>query len=197
MVMRYKKHMIILLAAIFLFAMATASATDSNNTAVAVEDTDQMELSVGNQMTVDNLKTSKNAAIVQTDLEVLGAGEEGTYNDLRDEIGSGGDINLNKSYYRYAGGDTIGITTPKFINGNGAVIDMAGSTIRAFTVSTSGVTFTNLTIKNANYAGGYGVICFKGSGTVTNCNFINNTAFKGGAIGFEFGFKEQKSECEI
>ena len=38
MVMRYKKHMIILLAAIFLFAMATASAADLNDTAVAVDD---------------------------------------------------------------------------------------------------------------------------------------------------------------
>ena len=36
--MRYKKHMIILLATIFLFAMATASAADSNDTAVAAED---------------------------------------------------------------------------------------------------------------------------------------------------------------
>ena len=36
--MRYKKHMIILLAAIFLFAMAIASAADLNDTAVAVDD---------------------------------------------------------------------------------------------------------------------------------------------------------------
>ena len=35
---------------------------------------------------------------------------------------------------------------------------MAGSNIRAFTVSASGVTIKNLTIKNANYGGSGGAI---------------------------------------
>ena len=66
-VMKYKKHMIIFLAALFLFTMATASASDSNDTAVAVEDTDQMELSVGNEIIANNLKTSeKNDTLTQT-----------------------------------------------------------------------------------------------------------------------------------
>ena len=63
---------------------------------------------------------------------------------------------------------------------------MAGSTIRAFYISGSGVTIKNLTIKNANYKGDGGAICFYSTGTVSNCNFVDNKATDedswGGAI---------------
>ena len=76
----------------------------------------------------------------------------------------------------------------KVIDGDGAVIDMNGSTIRAFTVTASGVTIKNLTIKNANYDGQGGAIYFSvsaTSGTVTNCNFAGNTVdYNGGAVYF-------------
>jgi predicted outer membrane repeat protein len=68
------------------------------------------------------------------------------------------------------------------VNGNGAVIDMSGSSIRAFEVIRSGVTFKNLTIKNANFNGRGGAIYFSSSGTVSNCNFTGNNATGGGAI---------------
>ena len=80
------------------------------------------------------------------------------------------------------------------IDGKGAIIDMGGSTNkRAFYVSASGVTFKNLTIKNANYDYSGGAIYFSNSatsGTVTNCNFTNNTARYGGAVYFS-------SNCEV
>ena len=62
---------------------------------------------------------------------------------------------------------------------------MAGSNIRAFYVSASGVTIKNLTIKNVNYEGFGGAIYFRTSGTVTNCSFTdNNASLQGGAIYF-------------
>ena len=65
---------------------------------------------------------------------------------------------------------------------------MAGSNIRAFTVSASGVTIKNLTIKNANYGGSGGATYFSSSGTVTGCNFTKNKATGnysyGGAVHF-------------
>ena len=192
--MKYKKIMLILIMAIFLASIASVCAADANDTLVASEDTNQMDLSSNNEITEDNLKTSEeNTTLTQandaeSDSQILSEGE-GTYYDLIEEIGSGGDKNLAKSYYRYTGGDTIEITTSGVINGNGAVIDMAESTnMRAFTVFTYGVTIKNLTIKNANCDGDGGAVHFNDFGTVTNCNFVDNKAAgDGGAIWISSG----------
>ena len=134
-------------------------------------------------------KSYEDILSVQNDLNVLKT-NYGTYSGLTTEIGSGGNIELNCNYYTYDSGDTITISTPNsVINGKGAIIDMAGSpSMRAFEVTASDVTIKNLTIKNANYTGNGGAIYFSDSGTVENCNFINNTAYlagvEGGAIWF-------------
>ncbi|WP_198144404.1 S-layer family protein [Methanobrevibacter millerae] len=165
--------------------MSATCAADANETTIATQEDNQMELT----LTDDEIQTNENDnMLTQTeDAEILTSGE-GSYSDLRNDINSGG--NLTKSHYRYnAGdGDTIEINTPGVINGNGAVIDMAGSNIRTFYVSASGVTIKNLTIKNANYDDNGGAIYFTSSatsGTVSNCNFTNNTAtVNGGAVYF-------------
>ncbi|MEE0025941.1 right-handed parallel beta-helix repeat-containing protein, partial [Methanobrevibacter sp.] len=165
-------------------------AADTNNASIS-EDNSQMLLSLKNEITDD---TSENSILAQTnndetlsaqkDSEILRA-NEGTYSDLRNDINNGG--NLTKSYYHYqqGDGDTIVINRNGFtVNGNGAVIDMKGSNIQAFEVTGSGVTFKNLTIKNANFDGSGGAIYFSKSGTVENCNFTGNTATYGGAVYF-------------
>ena len=135
--MKYKKIMLILITAIFLASIAGVCAADANDTLVASENTNQMDLSSNNEITEDNLKTSEeNTTLTQanddeSDSQILSA-SQGIYYDLIDEIGDGGDKNLAKSYYRYTGGNTIEIKNSGVINGNGAVIDMAGSNIRAF-----------------------------------------------------------------
>ena len=187
--MKYKKIMLILITAIFLASIAGVCAADANDTLVASENTNQMDLSSNNEITEDNLKTSEeNTTLTQanddeSDSQILSA-SQGIYYDLIDEIGDGGDKNLAKSYYRYTGGNTIEIKNSGVINGNGAVIDMAGSNIRAFYVTASGVTIKDLTIKNAHSNDGMaGAIYFSSSGTVENCNFINNSAsMYGGAM---------------
>ncbi|WP_407416089.1 right-handed parallel beta-helix repeat-containing protein, partial [Methanobrevibacter sp.] len=200
--MKYSKNIIIIMLAIFLFAIATVSASDVDNGSLVSEDTDQMELSAGNEIINDNLQTNEpNIQLVQSDngeslsakneLDILGD-DERTYTDLKNEIGNGGNINLTKSYYLYnptseAGTTTIEITTSGVIDGKGAVIDMTGSTIQAFYVTASGVTIKNLTIKNANYNGNGGGIYFSESGTVENCNFTDNHAEYGGAIYMDSG----------
>ena len=150
--MKFAKIMVIIV--IFVFAMSVSCAADTNNASIS-EDNSQMLLSLKNEITDD---TSENSILAQTnndetlsaqkDNEILRA-NEGTYSDLRNDINNGG--NLRKSYYRYGEGDgeTIVINSGGFtVNGNGAVIDMEGSNIRAFSVYGSGVTFKNLTIKN-------------------------------------------------
>ena len=193
--MKYKKSLLILITAIFLVSVAGVCASDANDTAIASDDSNQMELSSDSEISEDNLQTGEENSILtqnddetvsaESDSQTLGAGE-GTFSDLRNEIGNGGDKNLSKSYYRYNSGNAIQIKTPGVINGNGAIIDMAGATIRAFYVTVSNVTIKDLTIKNANCsAGGGAAIYFTSSGTVENCNFINNTAGdNGGAVNF-------------
>ncbi len=195
--MKYKKIMLILITAIFLVSIAGVCAADANDTMVASENTNQIELSDSDKVIEDNLQTSEenealastdyDEAIAQTDTEVLGA-DSAKYSDLAEEISQPGNIKLTHKNYTYDKGETITISEAnKVIDGNGAVIDMNGSTIRAFYISASGVTIKNLTIKNAtNYDGGGAIYFSKSatSGTVTNCNFTDNTAYRGGAVYF-------------
>ena len=183
---------------VFLLSIAGVSASEIDNT-IASENANTIELSTDNDIIEDNLQTSEenealastdyDEAIAQTDTEVLGE-DSAKYSDLAAEISQPGNINLTHKSYTYdEGAHAITISEDnKVIDGNGAVIDMNGSTIRAFTVYALGVTIKNLTIKNANYNGDGGAIYFSNlatSGTVTNCNFTNNKATgDGGAVYF-------------
>ena len=195
--MKYKKTIILLALVVFLLSIAGVSASEIGDT-IASENANTFELSADNDIE-DNLQTSEenealastdyDEAIAQTDTDVLGA-DSAKYSDLALEISQPGNIILTHKNYTYDEGETITISEAnKVIDGNGAVIDMNGSTIRAFYISGSGVTIKNLTIKNANYNGDGGAIFFNSSatsGTVSNCNFTNNKATgeyrEGGAI---------------
>jgi len=193
--MECRKTIIFLMIAIFIFSIASVSASDVNDTVIAFEDTSQNELSDCNEIVTDNLKASEennilvqadsdNAVSAESDSEILGE-SEGNYTDLRNDIANGGSLTKSIYYYHDGDGETIGITTNfMVIDGNGAVIDMSGSNKRAFYVSASHVTIKNLTIKNANYGGDGGAIYFGAYGTVLNCNFADNSARKGGAVYF-------------
>ena len=199
--MEYKKTIILLALVVFLLSIAGVSASEIDNT-IASENANTIELSTDNDIIEDNLQTSEenealastdyDEAIAQTDTEVLGA-DSAKYSDLAEEISQLGNITLTYKSYTYddEGAPAITISEDnKVIDGNGSVIDMNGSTIRAFSISGSGVTIKNLTIKNANYNGNGGAIYFTSSatsGTVTNCNFTNNTAYYGGAINMGSG----------
>ena len=181
--------MIIVITAIFLVSIAGVCASDANDTTVSSEDTSQIELSDSDKVIEDNLQTSEeNDELTLTDNDVFGA-DSASYSDLALEISKSGNVTLTHKNYIYDGGATIEIKEDnKVIDGNGAVIDMAGSTkMSAFKVSSSGVTIKNLTIKNANYNIDGGAICFTGDSrycTVTNCNFTDNSARLGGAVCF-------------
>ena len=157
----------VILAVFVLAGSVSAADIDANSTDIA--------------SAVDN----DEIADVENDLGVSGE-SEGSYSDLRQEIGAGGDVNLTKGSYRYSDGDgsTIEIRDSCTINGNGAVIDMGMSGIPAFNVYAIGVTFKNLTIKNANYSQAGGAIFFMKNGAVTDCNFVSNSANSGGALYF-------------
>ncbi|MEE0934409.1 MAG: Ig-like domain repeat protein [Methanobrevibacter sp.] len=193
--MKYKKIMFMLVLAVFLLSITCVSASEIDDT-LASEDTNTIGLSVDKDIIEDNLQTSEeNDELALTDNdETLSAKNDtdvlsdnpGTYSGLSAEIGSGGNIELKHDYYTYDGGNPISISlADSVIDGKGAIINMSGSNIRAFTVSASDVTIKNLTIINANHDGVGGAIYFTSSatsGTVTNCNFVDNTAGYGGAV---------------
>ena len=192
--MKYRKTIIFLIVAIFIFSITAVSASDMNDTAINSDDTSQMGLTASNN--VDNLKLSEEntTPVYANNVESVGDGIDstvmsegfGTYSGLAEEIGHGGNIELKHAYYTYNTGYTIDIRVDySVIDGRGAVIDMAGSYVRAFYVSGSGVIIKNLTIKNAKHEfNDGGAIYFNYPGTVTNCNFSNNAAFAGGAVYF-------------
>ena len=123
---------------------------------------------------------------VENDNDVLST-NSCNYSGLSEEIGSGGIIELEHDYYTYDSGSTISITIDNsVIDGKGAVIDMDESHIKVFNIAAAGVTIKNLCIKNANSTDDGGAIYFSSSGSVENCNFMNNRATSsnswGGAI---------------
>ena len=169
--MRYNKYYVVVLSILILFVfISSVSAADVNGT--------------------DILPTIDNTEILSTtidDNEILTTGNDvSNYSELSKEIAVGGQIELQHDYYKYDSGNTINIPNDSSIDGKGAVIDMAGSSIRAFIINGSNVIINNLTIKNVNSEDEGGAIYSETGGIVTNCNFINNSAgFTGGAISFK------------
>ena len=192
-----------LVLAVFLLSIAGVCASDTNDTAMVSQDDTAMESTDMNVKTVEDSEAVINAAedgeilSASADDEIVGVENDlnelranpGTYSELSTEIGSGGNIALTHDYYTYDSGSTIVISIDNsVIEGNGAIIDMAGSNMRAFNVTASSVTIKNLTIKNGNVSDNGGAIYFEKAGTVENCNFVNNNVSnlfgKGGAVYF-------------
>ncbi|MBR6023847.1 MAG: right-handed parallel beta-helix repeat-containing protein, partial [Methanobrevibacter sp.] len=203
--MKLKKYSLVILSIslILLVFVSSASAAESNETDIlsidesastvnenlALDYSPDMSGESNDTNVIENNENSLLSADNDESGNVLREGT-GTFANLQTEIrtalSSGDYVKLTKDTYIYAGsGSQIGIGKSCTIDGNGAVIDMAGSNIRAFNVRASDVTIKNLTIKNANYNGFGGAIYFSSSGTVENCNFINNKGTYGGAIDFD------------
>ena len=93
------------------------------------------------------------------------AQSNGTYSDLVEEIGFGGDKTLSHDYYKYDFVNHIVISTSGVIDGKGAIIDMEGASIpHVFYISADNVTIKNLSI--INYTGTGDAIYFSGSGGI-------------------------------
>ena len=194
-----KKGILILTFLILaLFSVSCIYAVDVNDTLAASEETGEIELSVNDEMSMDNLQTSEENTKLpvdendetlsyQIDAEILTA-DQFTYSNLREQFNSGGNVTLTAGNYKYCDGDgdTIKINTSRVIDGNGAVIDMQNSGKQAFIVTgNSYVIIKNLTIKNANNnERSGGAINVNSFATLINCNFVNNHAKYGGAVFF-------------
>ena len=194
-----------------LLSVSAVSAIDNTMTnVVSLENVNDelisIEDSVSNNndiLSVDNQSVLKHGA----NNDKYGAADIGNYSGLSEEIARGGNIELQHDYYIYdSNPNTIVILGDnRVIDGKGAVIDMSGSDMRAFQVNASGITIKNLTIKNAKYVinakypdDDGGALYFTKSGTLTYCNFINNTVRSdGGAIYFDKDTTGTLSYCNF
>lgn len=165
--MKYKKSILIMILAVFLISIAGVCASDANDTAMASEDTQTIEL------TDENVNTG------------TGETDNGTFHALDGKIrnaGEGSVVDLENDYNNTDGFDSEGIVISKdlTINGKGHTID-GNSKSRIFKVDGGNVIFQNITFINGLSPGDGGAIF--GYFTAINCTFINNTAGEcGGAI---------------
>lgn len=182
-----KRIFVLCLAICILFAMSSVCASDVDDTAIASQDTMAEVAQNDDLATADEIGQTDDGKMLsagkdvetlsaENDLNILGANS--TFSQLISEISGGGNINLKYDYYTYDSGETIEINKDNtVINGNGAIIDMAGSDIRAFMIYGNNVKIKNLTIKNANVGSDGGAIYWKGyGGSISDSNFINNNA---------------------
>ena len=197
--MRYKKHMIILLATIFLFAMATASAADSNDTAVAVDDgqlTDEIIQTSENQENTIHASYNDEVNLSEDDSGKLAISNDKklgktvtnhTFQDIKDAIESDCTIYLEPG--TYTGNRQIHIDQKSNIKiiGNSTILDAQNKTRIFHIQESSNITIQNIIFKNGHNEGGTGgaidVYNSCRDCSISNCTFINNHAeWNGGAI---------------
>ena len=156
MVMRYKKHMIILLATIFLFAMATASAADSNDTAVAAEDrqlTDEIiQASENQENTIQasnndevNLSEDDSGKLAIGNDKTLGTGTDYPFKDIQNAI-NGGESTIYLKPGTYTGDDLIYIIWKSNIKiiGDSTILDAQRQTQIFYITESSNITIQNI-----------------------------------------------------
>lgn len=184
--MNCKSILIVTLTIFVLISMASVCASDADDTAIASEDTSQIDLSQSTGIETDNLKASEdNQVIQQADDEILKATDNGTFQDLEKKISSAsGTIYLENDYvwddtYSTSG---IDITNEITIDGQGHKIDGKGKS-RIFNVEMSDVVIKNIIFVNGKAGWSGSAITVNGwDCNISDCTFINNTAMSGGAI---------------
>ena len=139
--MKYKS-IILILSIFILFSIASVSAGEVDDKVMMSDENAEIEstsIEKDLKTTDDNQVLSKtNDDEIQSvkDNEITGADVDpntnATFDDLKKEIGEGGNITLKHKFYNYNGAgldpEFININIPNsVIDGNGAAIDMKGS----------------------------------------------------------------------
>ena len=195
--MRYKKHMIILLATIFLFAMATASAADSNDTAVAAEDrqlTDEIIQASENQENTIQASNNDEVNLSEDDSGKLAISNDKkmgktvtnhTFKAIKDAIESDCTIYLGPG--TYTGNRQIHIDQKSNIKiiGNSTILYAQGQTRIFYISQSSNITIQNIIFKNGYDDGGDGGaidVYDSRDCSISNCTFINNVQLAGQGV---------------
>ena len=162
--MKYKKIMLMLITAIFLFSITSVCASDANDTAMASENSMQIE-------------STQEISEILTD-------NAGTFTQLDEDIDDSQDTFEMQHDYTFSNESDNGpvvIDKSNFtINGNNHILD-GNKQSGIFKITANNVTINNLVFINGNLFRG-GAIYATGEITLNNVTFINNNASRGGAI---------------
>ena len=198
--MKYKS-IILILSIFILISIASVSAGEVDEKLTMSDENPEIEsTSIENDLktTDDNQALSKtNNEEIQSvkDTEIIGEdidpNTNATFDDLKKEIGEGGNITLKHKFYNYDGTgqelEFINLCVPNsVIDGNGAAIDMKGSDTQVFHITNNNITVKNLTIKNAcRDTTGLAFYITGNDAKFFDCNFIDNNGQWKGLIYFE------------
>ncbi len=206
--MKYKS-IILILSIFILFSIASVSAGEVDDKVMMSDKNPEIEsTSIEKDLKItDNQVLSKtNDDEIQSvkDKEIIGEDSDSntnaTFNDLKKEIGEGGNITLTHKFYNYDGtgqeSEFIQIKVANsVIDGNGAVINMNGSHTQVFQIKSDNVTIKNLTITNGNFEpeeSWYFIYVPSNDAKILDCNFIDNNGHLKGVI-----FVEDNINCAV
>jgi len=197
--MKYRKSIIMLVLAIFIFGAASVCASDVNDAAIAGDDDSAVELSQAD--TDERISSGQDGPIGQTgNEELISEGDSGTFAELKANItaAEGSTLTLNKNYECEDGFDSEGIIIDKSItiDGQGHKIDAQGKS-RIFKITADNVILKNIIFTNGKTTGKGGAVHFSSNGTVINCNFTKNTADDGGAVYYVEGSAGEAINCNF
>ena len=210
--MKYKS-IILILSIFILFSIASVSAGEVDDKVMMSDENAEIEstsIEKDLKTTDDNQVLSKtNDDEIQSvkDNEITGADVDpntnATFDDLKKEIGEGGNITLKHKFYNYNGtgqeSEHIDISVANsIIDGNGAVINMNGSHTQVFQIVSSNITIKNLTITNGNFDPSwswYFIYVVDSGAKIINCNFIDNNGHTNGVIYFEDNINGTVTNC--
>ena len=200
-----------ILSIFILFSIASVSAGEVDDKVMMSDENPEIEstsIEKDLKTTDDNQVLSKtNDDEIQSvkDNEITGADVDpntnATFDDLKKEIGEGGNITLKHKFYNYNGTgqelEFINLGVPNsVIDGNGAVIDMNGSDTQVFHIESNNITVKNLTIKNAcRDTTGLAFYVNGNDAKFLDCNFIDNNGHKKGVIYFEENINGAVTNC--
>ena len=200
-----------ILSIFILISIASVSAGEVDDKVMMSDENAEIEstsIEKDLKTTDDNQVLSKtNDDEIQSvkDNEITGADVDpntnATFDDLKKEIGEGGNITLKHKLYNYNGTgqelEFINLGVPNsVIDGNGAVIDMNGSDTQVFHIESNNITVKNLTIKNAcRDTEGLAFYVNGNDAKIVNCNFINNNGHRNGVIYFEENINGTVTNC--
>ena len=208
--MKYKS-IILILSIFIIFSIASVSAGEVDDKVMMSDENPEIEstsIEKDLKTTDDNQVLSKtNDDEIQSvkDTEIIGEdidpNTNATFDDLKKEIGEGGNITLKHKFYNYNGTgqelEFINLGVPNsVIDGNGAVIDMNGSDTQVFHIESNNITVKNLTIKNACHdTWGLAFYVNGNDAKILDCNFIDNNGHTRGVIYFEDNINGTVTNC--
>ena len=191
--MAKRHYMFLLLVCVMgIFLVASASASDFNETSLS--QTDDVA-GVGEiDQTQEISETGESEELSVTDLENLSTDyAPSSSSEIQTDVDDAGDGDTIVLDGYYLLNSTINVNKKlNFVGKNNATVD-GNNAVQLFNVSTSGVTFENITFKNGYFESKGGAIYFSSGGSVVNCYFTNNFArsgagaiYKGNAINCTF-----------